>query len=170
MNGTYCSALIYYCALICYCALIYYYAPVSYTHLLDTKIIPKDTNSNLMVDNVRITQLASPVNNKDAVNLEFLNQHTITAVNDSYLNAQGKAILNVGDGGARPTDAVNARQLEDVKRYAKAETYKFAKVFQRRWEKVVSYIYKLHTHAARTSLGAEEADLLLCLLYTSRCV
>ena len=128
---------------------------------VDAKIIPKDTNSNLMVGNVRITQLASPVNNKDAVNLEFLNQHTITTVNDSYLNAQGKTILNVGDGGTRPTDAVNVRQLEDAKRYAKSETYKLAKVFQHRWEKVVSYIYKLHTHAARTSLGAEEAELLL---------
>ena len=128
---------------------------------VDSKIIPKDTNSNLMVGNVRITQLAPPMNNKDAVNLEFLNRHTITAVNDAYFNAQGKTILNVGDGGARATDAVNARQLEDVKRYAKSETYKLAKVFQHRWEKVVSYIYKLHTRAARTSLGAEEADLLL---------
>ena len=73
---------------------------------VDTKIIPKDTNSNLMVGNVRITQLAPPVNNKDAVNLEFLNRHTITAVNDTYFNAQGKTILNVGDGGARPTDCL----------------------------------------------------------------
>ena len=61
----------------------------------------------------------------------------------------------------RATAAVNARQLEEAKRYAKSETYKLAKVFQRRWEKVVSYINKLHTRAARTSLGAKEADLLL---------
>ena len=114
-----------------------------------------------MVGNVRITQLAPPVNNKDAVNLEFLNRHTITPVNDAYFNAQGKTILNVGDGGARATDAANARQLEDVKRYAKSETYKLAKVFQHSWEKVVSYIYKLHTRAARILLGAEEAELLL---------
>ena len=131
------------------------FTPVSYTHL----VIPWDVQSNLSVGNVRITQLAPPVNNKDAVNLEFLNEHTIASLNGTWFNAQGKTILNVGDGG-RVMGAVNLRQLQDVRRYASSEMNKLANVFQKRWEKVVSYIYKLHAHAARSSLNAEEAELI----------
>ena len=44
---------------------------------VDAKVIPPNVQSNLSVGNVRITQLAPPVNNKDAANWEFLNEHTI---------------------------------------------------------------------------------------------
>ena len=104
---------------------------------------------------MRITQLAPPVNNKDAVNMEFLNEHTIAPLNGTWFNAQEKTILNVGDG-ARDIDAVNLRQLED----ASSEMYKLSKMFKRQWEKEVSYIYKLHAHPARSSLNTEEAELI----------
>ena len=94
------------------------------------------------------------------MNIELLNEHTIALLNGTFFNAQGKTILNVADG-ARAMDAVNLSQLEDATQYAKSEMYKLVKVFQRRWEKLVSYNYKLHTQTARSSLGAEEAELLL---------
>ena len=126
---------------------------------VDGKVLPRDAQSNVSVGNVRITQLPPSMYKKDAVNLQFLNERTIS-LHGTFFNAQGKPIINISSG-VLANDAAIVRQMEEVRQYAKSEIYKLTKVYQRRWEKLLSYIYKLHTHAVRSSLGAEEAELIL---------
>lgn len=128
-------------------------------YYLDQKSIQRDEKNNLMVENYRITQLAPPVNKTDAVNLEYLRNNVISLKGNSF-NANGNKITNLVDGNS-DTDAVNIRQMHDFKRDGKSELHKIVKILQTRIDKIVSYIYKLHAHTARSSLDAEESELKL---------
>lgn len=125
---------------------------------VNNAVIPlRAINNSYYVKDCRISRLAAPIVHKDAVNLDFMLNNTVS-LQGTFFNASGRLISNLTDG-ALPMDAVNVRQIEEIKRYVKRELYTLAKVLQMRVDKLLSYIYKLHVHKARASLGSEEAEL-----------
>lgn len=89
---------------------------------VDERIFKKDQNGNIIVGNVRLTQVEPPHMNKDAVNLEFLNENTLKQA--EYINAYTK------------------RETDEVKRYTNIEMYTLAKVLQTRLIAVIDYLSK----------------------------
>lgn len=130
---------------------------VANKYYVDQKSIQRDENNNLMVGNYRITQVDRPIYKTDAVNLDFMRNNVIFLQGDSF-SAKGKNITNLADGTI-DVDAVNMRQMYDLKRDGKSELYKIVKILQSRIDKVMTYMYKLHAHTARTSFDAEELEL-----------
>ena len=66
-------------------------------------------------------------------------QNTVSLREDGVFKAAKKRITDVADGFAE-SDAVNLRQLNDVKRYAKSKMYKLVITFQYQLD---TYLLKL---------------------------
>lgn len=130
---------------------------VANKYYVDQKSIQRDENNNLMIGNYRITQVDQPVYKTDAVNLEYLRNNSIILQGNSF-SAKGKTLTNLANGNI-DADAVNMRQMHDFRLDEKSELHKIVKILQRRMDKIISYIYMLHAHTARTSFGAEESEL-----------
>lgn len=130
---------------------------VANKYYVDQKSIQRDEYNNLMIGNYRITQVDQPVYKTDAVNLEYVRNNSIFLQGNSF-NAKGKTITNLAHG-ISDADAVNVRQIYDFKLDEKSELHKIVKILQKRIDKIIQYIYILHTRTARTSLGVEESEL-----------
>ena len=120
---------------------------------VDSKTLSTDQQGNLSVSNRRLTELAAPHYDNDAVTLKFLLKNTVFKIDD-FFNVGGRKLINVADG-SNDTDAVNLRQLNSVKRYIQKELYKIVTILKIRIEEIVSALYKLHGDAARESVKSD---------------
>ena len=120
---------------------------------VDSKTLSTDQQGNLSVSNRRLTELAAPHYDNDAVTLQFLLQNTVFKINDIF-NASGRKIVNVADGTSA-TEAVNLRQLNSVKRYIQKELYNIVTILNIRIEEIVTALYILHGDAARESVKSD---------------
>ena len=127
-------------------------------YYVDKMAIPMDQDSNYVVQNRRLTLLAPPVNNKDAVNLEFMLKKTLSVTDAVWIDVGDRVIANLRDGYF-PRDSVNVRQIDELKLYVKSEMFTLSKVFRSRMDKLLSYIYKLHKHDFCSLLDADESEL-----------
>lgn len=135
----------------------------------DVVIDARDHHGNLSVSNRRLTEVAAPLFDDDAVTLRFLQQNTVFKVGEIF-NVSGRKLVNVADS-TNDTEAVNLRQLNSVKRYMQKELHKAITILHIRIEEIVAALYKLHGDAVRDSVKANisvEASSLIRRLDTTR--
>ena len=93
---------------------------------VDAKSLRKDRAGNVIVDDCRLTHVQATIASKDAVNLEYLYDNTISLQSNAFYAGERK-ITNIADGVA-DTDAVTVRQMHELKLHIKTELYKVTQV------------------------------------------